>query len=116
MKAGDWEMFDQDESPFSEETKKWIHVRGSDKLQPLRDDPALLSRIRKELTWGTYGKEGKSPLKCRWLDDLDTEHLENILITQRHIPQVYSLVIVTILKERYSATDRVQKYLGNSTE
>jgi hypothetical protein len=116
---GDFELFDNDEQPFSDEVKKWLHVQGADKLQPLRDNPELLAKVRSELVWGTFGKEGDKPCKVRFLDDLETEHLENILITQRHIKQVYSLVIVTILKERYSAAGiltRVQDYLENSTE
>ncbi len=115
-KRGDFELFDKNEQPFSDEVKRWLNVQGADNLQPLRDDPQLLAKVRSELVWGTFGKQGDQPCKVRFLDDLETEHLENILITQKHISQVYSLVIVTILKERYSSVSRVDKYLESSKD
>lgn len=112
--TGDREILDPNENPFSDEVMKWMKIRSAKGLQPLRDDPALLANVRSELTWGTYGKDADKPLKLRFLNDLETSHLENILITERHIKPVYSLVILDILKERYSPSLRVDKYLEDS--
>jgi hypothetical protein len=64
-------------------------------------DNAQLSVLSTTLRWGTYGPEGKRPLAVRYLADLDTDHLENILITQRQISVLYSKTIIFILKQRY---------------
>ena len=37
----------------------------------------------KDLTWGTYGKSGKDPLKFVRLDECTTNHLKNIYINLR---------------------------------
>ena len=37
--------------------------------------------------WGTYGKDGKQPLKWKALRELDKEHIEAILDTQHHIEE-----------------------------
>lgn len=52
------------------------------------------------LKWTSYDESGKER-KMKSLCELDTEHLENILITQRHISLIYSRVILYILKKRY---------------
>lgn len=41
--------------------------------------------IRKYFCWKSYGKDGKQPGKWITLQDMDTEHIEAILKTQRHI-------------------------------
>lgn len=103
---------------FSDLVKPWMYKTTSQELQPLRDNPELMSQVRRELTWGTNGPEGQEPTKTLWLDDLETGHLENILITQYQIKALYKLVILTILKERYleTADKRVDEYLDNSTK
>lgn len=52
--------------------------------------------------WGSYGPAADQPLNVRTLEDLDTEHLENILITQRHLSNEYAASILMLLKQRYS--------------
>lgn len=42
----------------------------------LKDD---FKKIRQKVSWGTYGKEGKSPLKFVKIKDLETDHIQNIL-------------------------------------
>jgi len=41
--------------------------------------------IRNNFKWGTYGKNGKSPLKLKNLNELSNEHIDNILKTQTHL-------------------------------
>lgn len=44
---------------------------------------------RNTFTWGTYGKDGKSPLRRVLLKLLAKDHIEAILETQHHLsPQV----------------------------
>jgi hypothetical protein len=51
--------------------------------------------------WGTYGKNSDQPLRWKKLVDCDTDHLQNILRTQKHIYRtVYFDYIVSILKDR----------------
>jgi hypothetical protein len=53
---------------------------------------APFETIRKELNWGTRGKDGNQPLECKPLCDLDTEHIHAILETQTHIePWLFKL-------------------------
>lgn len=53
--------------------------------------------------WGSYGLSGRDALKYRPLIELDTNHLENILITQPQITPAYRATILHILKSRYQA-------------
>ena len=62
------------------------------------DDLDHLAAVTK---WGTYGPNGDQPRVDKPLNQLDTDHLENILITQRHISWQISCVILHILKNRY---------------
>lgn len=41
--------------------------------------------LRKEVTWGTFGKTGRDPLKFVALEDMSDEHIKAILRTQRQI-------------------------------
>lgn len=41
--------------------------------------------IRESFHWGTYGKGGKGPLTWKSLSNLDKDHIEAILATQKHI-------------------------------
>ena len=45
--------------------------------------------IREVFTWGTYGKDGKQPRTEVKLKDMQTEHIEAILLTQKHIFGTY---------------------------
>jgi hypothetical protein len=50
--------------------------------------------------WGTYGKDGKSPLKYVLLKNCETDHLQNILANVKHIQSDTKKVIEFILKSR----------------
>lgn len=54
------------------------------------------------LQWGTYGPNGDKPMKVRYLNDLNTDHLQNILVTQSHISSLYRKVILWLLKKRWT--------------
>lgn len=41
------------------------------------DDP--ISRIRKHLSWGSYGKKGDEPLHYILLCDMETPHIKDVL-------------------------------------
>lgn len=41
--------------------------------------------IRKYFSWKSYGKDGKQPGTWLVLKDMETEHIKNILLTQKHI-------------------------------
>lgn len=49
--------------------------------------------------WGTYGKDGKGPLRWIMLKDAETDHLEAILKTQR-VTGTIGAVITELLKRR----------------
>lgn len=64
----------------------------------LTDDDSI-DTIKKNLLWGTLGKDGKGPLKYIFLKDCETDHLESIL----EVPGLSSLhryVIECILESR----------------
>lgn len=51
--------------------------------------------------WGTFGPNGDRPLEVRYLPNLDTDHLEAILITQPHLSPKQRATILELLKSRY---------------
>ena len=53
--------------------------------------------------WGSHGRNGDEPLKQRKLVEMDTDHLEAVLITQSQISPAYRAAILHILKGRYQA-------------
>ncbi len=56
--------------------------------------------IRKKFAWGTYGKDGTSPLHFVYLKDMETSHIEAILSTQKHIPFYIKKIFVRELNFR----------------
>lgn len=59
-----------------------------------------------DLIWGTYGEDGRQPLRCKKLRDCDTAHLQS-MTTQAHIyhqydetAKKYKDAITAILKAR----------------
>lgn len=61
-----------------------------------------IADFQDRLLWGTYGRPACYPVRWKKLRDLDTEHLENILVGQWQIPLVYSRAILGILRERHA--------------
>lgn len=51
------------------------------------------------LFWGTYGKDGKSPIKYITLNNMDSEHIENCLKMQIITP-IYIKLMKKILRIR----------------
>jgi hypothetical protein len=62
------------------------------------DSPREL--VKERILWGTYGKEGKDPLKHVPLSKCETDHLQAILRTQSHIGPFVRDLICEILKDR----------------
>lgn len=60
-----------------------------------------LNQLLDDTLWTSYGRDGKGPAKNRPLRELDTDHLENILVTQSHVPFVVRKSILHLLKQRY---------------
>lgn len=56
--------------------------------------------IRSYFHWGTYGKDGKQPRKFVALKDLESDHIQNIIETQRQVPDYILDVFETELAYR----------------
>ena len=56
--------------------------------------------LRVELTWETYGKEGKDKYKIVKISELDTGHIEAILLTQNLINSMIKKALINELKYR----------------
>ena len=56
--------------------------------------------LRVELSWGTYGKDGKSKYKRVEIYRLTTEHIEAILLTQNLINIMIKKTLINELKYR----------------
>lgn len=80
-------------------TQPFLPASEMNTLGLTQDSP--LTEFMDNLTWRTYGRGGNDPLTRKRLRDCDTEHLQNILITQRQIPLIMSRAIIAILQERY---------------
>ena len=74
----------------------------TDNVDDIRKNKNKLKEFRR-LKWGSYGRQGerKSPV-YKNIEDLDTNHIENIMINQRHYDARYAIAFLDILKERYS--------------
>ena len=62
---------------------------------------ARVKNKEKEYTWGTYGPMRDEELQHYSIDNLSTQHLENILITQPQIRNELAAAILMLLKKRY---------------
>jgi len=60
-----------------------------------------LNTILDHVMWTSYGLDGKGPATQRPLRALDTDHLENILVTQSHTAFEVRKAIIFLLKQRY---------------
>lgn len=56
--------------------------------------------LRVELSWGTYGKDGKSKYKRVKISELTTDHIEAILLTQNLIDIIIKKALINELKYR----------------
>jgi len=52
----------------------------------------------KLLFWGTYGKDGKQPLKMIAISDMNPDHLEACLRTQKNMPDEYKKLMKKVLR------------------
>ncbi len=59
---------------------------------------------REYFTWGSYGKDGKQPLKHILLKDMELDHITNIIATQTHLPEHILDVFIDELKLRLEMT------------
>lgn len=70
--------------------------------------------LKKEcLVWGTYGKDGKQPLKWVKFTECEDDHLKAIL--KMHISDLYKEAINVILEERVMKfrKEKLRKILNN---
>ena len=74
----------------------------ADQVAELQRD-ASENRTFEYILWGTYGPHMDHPMETRTLIDLDTDHLEAILITQPQVSPRTRASIVELLKLRYEA-------------
>lgn len=68
-----------------------VYQRHSINKAPLVDESIYVgddhSQLREYFSWGTRGKDGKSPLEFKALKDLTTDHIVAILETQKQLPE-----------------------------
>jgi hypothetical protein len=58
-----------------------------------------LEQAKQVAIWGTYGKDGRGPLKWKKLVECETDHLIAIIKTQP-INASYQIIIAQILNDR----------------
>jgi len=80
------------------------YIRGSVNKVPAKDACLYTgdshNAIRESFSWGTRGKDGRTPMKYVALKDLETQHIEAILQTQIQVPQYIRDVFVEELEFR----------------
>jgi hypothetical protein len=74
-------------------------------IQECRELKAKAKWLAFEMQWGTLGEDGRGEPEFIKLRDLETDHLENILVTQHHIQSNVKATILHILKRRYNGQD-----------
>lgn len=82
---------------------------GTDWVDWSLDDKVPFDTIKDRLLWGTYGKDGKSPLKYVLLKNCETGHLEKIL-EQKSLGALYKKVIISIIKDRLPKFNRKEVF------
>ena len=72
--------------------RRTVHAKSEVEDLSLTDaDPH--SVVREKVTWGTYGKSGDQPLSYKAIADMETEHLQAVLDTQKNMyPQIRDLM------------------------
>lgn len=80
---------------------------------------------QRNLLWGTYGRNGNEKLQWKRLEELTSTHLQNILLTQKHIQNTeYDAAIRNILIGRgivpksykQEAYDKWQRFLAKQAQ
>lgn len=77
------------------------YIRHSGNMEPLlvyTSDPHEV--IRENFGWTSYGVNGDEPAKYNLLKDLNSEHINAILRTQKHLPEHILLVFKNELTYR----------------
>ena len=110
-----------------EDANGWVYVvdggldyirRTINKNEPATDlsltEDVLHSIVREFVTWGTYGKAGDQPLSYIAIADMETEHLEAVLDTQKNMyPQVRDLMQAELeQRNEYIYSSRVSGVLS----
>lgn len=72
----------------------------ADQCEELKD---RVKDKEKEFKWGTFGPDRDEELQEYTINNLSTQHLENILITQPYIKNEMRAAILMLLKKRYGA-------------
>lgn len=72
-------------------------VFGREELRYLIDNKCF--EPEELLLWGTYGKEGNEPIKYKFFNELDSEHIRNILY-DGGIPNYHQIIFKKILIDR----------------
>ena len=65
----------------------YIELDGYTDLSTYGDENTPFDFVRRNMTWGAYGKNGDEPFKLVILCDMETSHIEAILDTQAIGPQ-----------------------------
>lgn len=85
------------------------YVRSSVNIVPAEPLHAYLEdgheAIRGAVTWGTYGKDGKSPFRRVAVADMETDHIIAVVTTQEHMNHKLRLVMLNELEYRFSRLD-----------
>lgn len=89
------DVYKDDNAHLPESPDEWHNIFGCNLTEEQMEEAIG------EITWGTYGPDGKQPCKYIPLKDLDTEHLENILIFMSHPRPVMKKLLLYVLKKRY---------------
>jgi hypothetical protein len=76
------------------------HAHTKTKYTIYTTDP--LKYIAARGIWGTKGKDGTEPLSWYFLDELSSEHINNIINTLKRTPARYVAAFKYILSERRS--------------
>ena len=62
--------------------------------------------LREYLTWASYGKNGKGPVRYLLLKNMETSHINNVLDTQRGLDKFYAKAFFAELDYRGETQDQ----------
>jgi hypothetical protein len=66
-----------------------------------------IETIREKLLWGTYGKDGKQPLKFKPIKSLEVDHLAAILANVPNLQPIISEVVKYWIEKKFYNNEKI---------
>jgi hypothetical protein len=108
--AGTSAVIESQIGPRPRTNSDWLKANGYDFT------PEQYARNKAQLTWCSFGLDGKGPLQNIPLQELSTEHILNILINMHRLDDLLRVTMLLILKERFNRKHLRDKFITKASK